>query len=74
MTIVNSGFFRRYFVEIKEDRERDSVSIRKYVIVSSEWSNAKIGKIAKKEGFGLYDQVTKRTRWMPWRQKAMKDV
>jgi len=22
----------------------------------------------------LYDQVTKRTRWMPWRQKAMKDV
>ena len=25
-------------------------------------------------GFGLYDQVTKRTRWMPWRQKAMKDV
>ena len=27
-----------------------------------------------REGFGLYDQVTKRTRWMPWRQKAMKDV
>ena len=25
-------------------------------------------------GFGLYDQVTKRTWWMPWRQKAMKDV
>jgi len=22
----------------------------------------------------LYDQATKRTRWMPWRQKAMKDV
>ena len=23
---------------------------------------------------GLYGQVTKRIRWMPWRQKAMKDV
>jgi len=23
---------------------------------------------------GLYGQVNKRTRWMPWRQKAMKDV
>jgi len=23
---------------------------------------------------GLYGQVNKRTWWMPWRQKAMKDV
>jgi hypothetical protein len=23
---------------------------------------------------GLYGQATKRTWWMPWRQKAMKDV
>ena len=23
---------------------------------------------------GLYSQVTKSMRWMPWRQKAMKDV
>ena len=23
---------------------------------------------------GLYGQVNKRIRWMPWRQKAMKDV
>ena len=23
---------------------------------------------------GLYDQATKRTWWMPWRQEAMKDV
>ena len=24
--------------------------------------------------FGLYGQVNKRTRWMPWRSEAMKDV
>ena len=24
--------------------------------------------------FGLYGQVTKRTRWMPWQPEAMKDV
>ena len=24
--------------------------------------------------FGLYGQVTKRTWWMPWQLKAMKDV
>jgi len=23
---------------------------------------------------GLYGQVTKRIRWMPWRSEAMKDV
>ena len=23
---------------------------------------------------GLYGQAIKRTRWMPWRQEAMKDV
>ena len=46
----------------------------RYVTVASEESNAEVGQIAKREGFGLYDQVTKRTRWMPWRQKAMKDV
>ena len=23
---------------------------------------------------GLYGQVTKRTRWMPWQSEAMKDV
>ena len=45
-----------------------------YVTAASEKSNAEFGKIAKREGFGLYDQVTKRARWMPWRQKAMKDV
>ena len=26
------------------------------------------------EVLGLYGQVIKRTRWMPWRQQAMKDV
>ena len=24
--------------------------------------------------FGLYSQVIKRTRWMPWQPEAMKDV
>ena len=24
--------------------------------------------------FGLYGQVTKRARWMPWQSEAMKDV
>ena len=28
----------------------------------------------KSDGFGLYGQVTKRTWWMPWQLKAMKDV
>jgi hypothetical protein len=27
-----------------------------------------------KERFGLYSQVTKRIRWMPWQLEAMKDV
>ena len=42
--------------------------------VANEQPNAELRKKAEPEGFGLYDQVTKRTRWMPWRQKAMKDV
>ena len=29
---------------------------------------------AKQDFLGLYGQVTKCIRWMPWRQKAMKDV
>ena len=45
-----------------------------YVTVASERSNAESGKKAEPEGFGLYDQVTKRTRWMPWQLEAMKDV
>ena len=28
----------------------------------------------KPDLFGLYGQVTKRTRWMPWQSEAMKDV
>ncbi len=28
----------------------------------------------QKDHFGLYGQVTKRTRWMPWQSEAMKDV
>ena len=62
------------FSRIKAERERDNGSIRKYVTVASERSNEESGKKAEPGGFGLYDQVTKRTRWMPWRQKAMKDV
>ena len=45
-----------------------------YMTAVCEDGNNEFGQIAKREGFGLYDQVTKRTRWMPWRQKAMKDV
>ena len=26
------------------------------------------------DNLGLYGQVNKRIRWMPWRQEAMKDV
>ena len=28
----------------------------------------------KPDAFGLYGQVTKRARWMPWQSEAMKDV
>ena len=28
----------------------------------------------RKDYFGLYGQVTKRARWMPWQSEAMKDV
>ena len=62
------------FSRIKAESERDDGSIRKYVTVASKRSNAESGKKTKPGGFGLYDQVTKRTWWMPWRQKAMKDV
>ena len=27
-----------------------------------------------RDGLGLYGQVTKRARWMPWHLEAMKDV
>ena len=27
-----------------------------------------------RNGLGLYGQVTKRARWMPWHLEAMKDV
>ena len=29
---------------------------------------------ATPDPFGLYGQVTKRIRWMPWQSEAMKDV
>ncbi len=38
-----------------------------YVTAVCEQSNKEIGQIAKPVSFRLYDQVTKRTRWMPWR-------
>ena len=31
-------------------------------------------KMTKSECLGLYGQVTKRIRWMPWQLEAMKDV
>ena len=29
---------------------------------------------SERNGLGLYGQVTKRARWMPWHLEAMKDV
>ena len=29
---------------------------------------------SRRDRFGLYGQVTKRARWMPWQSEAMKDV
>ena len=49
-------------------------SVHQYVTEQCDRDNEESGKKAERENFGLYDQVTKRTRWMPWRQKAMKDV
>ena len=31
-------------------------------------------KLFVPDAFGLYGQVTKRARWMPWQSEAMKDV
>ncbi len=31
-------------------------------------------KLLDSDTFGLYGQVTKRARWMPWQSEAMKDV
>ena len=78
-TLIQRGYgdtwvLQSQIFEIKAERERDIGSVFLYVTVASERSNAEIGNMTKKEGFGLYDQVTKRTWWMPWRQKAMKDV
>ena len=44
---------------VKSDVEQKR---RQYVVQSSE------------NYFGLYGQVTKRARWMPWQSEAMKDV
>jgi hypothetical protein len=44
---------------VKSDVEQKR---RQYVVQSS------------KNYFGLYGQVTKRARWMPWQSEAMKDV
>ncbi len=74
MAIVNLGSGEGIFSRIKADDERVDGSMAKPCDQVSELSNAESGKKAEPEGFGLYDQVTKRTRWMPWRQKAMKDV
>ena len=67
--------WQRYLVEFKAPAEhaRECTSIV-YMTEAGEDGNTEIGQMAKPGGFGLYDQVTKRTRWMPWRQKAMKDV
>ena len=31
-------------------------------------------RLLNEDSFGLYGQVTKRARWMPWQSEAMKDV
>ena len=65
---------QRYLFEFKAPAEHARECTFGYMTAAGEDGNEEIGQIAKRGGFGLYDQVTKRTRWMPWRQKAMKDV
>ena len=65
---------KEFFCESKAEYEQVEGAWRCHVTRRAKFSNAELQKKAKPEGFGLYDQVTKRTRWMPWRQKAMKDV
>ena len=43
-------------------KSNEEQKLRWYVVQSSE------------NYFGLYGQVTKRARWMPWQSEAMKDV
>ena len=33
-----------------------------------------VTSVIRSDPFGLYGQVTKRARWMPWQSEAMKDV
>ena len=57
----------RYWLKIKAHGERTRECTLGYLTEVSEPGNTKIESIAKPVSFGLYDQVTKRTRWMPWR-------
>ena len=47
-------------------------SLLEYIFVGCVQINALFDEL--EDFFGLYGQVTKRTRWMPWQSEAMKDV
>ena len=53
--------------------------VRRQTICSAEWCLFVLAGLLAVVGwmsdcFGLYGQVTKRARWMPWQPEAMKDV
>ena len=53
--------------------------VRRQTICSAEWCLFVLAGLLVVVGwmgdcFGLYGQVTKRARWMPWQPEAMKDV
>ena len=39
-----------------------------------QWREIFVVTVIFPDAFGLYGQVTKRARWMPWQSEAMKDV
>ena len=59
---------RQFVFDVKHRRKRlvFGVAFENQLIVDS--------IVMTPNRLGLYGQVNKRTWWMPWRQKAMKDV
>ena len=60
--------------ESKAPRERTREHTEMYVTAVRERSNAAIARKTESDRLRLYGQANKRTRWMPGRQEAMKDV
>ena len=60
--------------QFKRSKERLNTVEVCVVFETSNGVRDRYGREQSRDCLGLYGQVNKRIRWMPWRQEAMKDV